>query len=174
MTDDELAGIARFTAAMEALGLIDGMAEPMWLHPAKAPGELVIAIDFDGTVVENEELDAPLGADAGAGPYLRLLAAAGVKLILWTVREGAHLDVAVGYWREVIRVEPWGINANPAMMSRKAKAHVYVDDRALGTPVWRGANGRPVVAWDVVGPMLMQIAGISFDEADNAAPEPTP
>ena len=57
---------------------------------------MVIAVDFDGTIVEHrypsigEEL--PFAIDT-----LRKLAEEGHRLILWTVREGQYLDDAVEF-----------------------------------------------------------------------------
>ena len=48
---------------------------------------MIIAIDFDGTVVTH---DFPLvGKDIGAVPVLKLLVENGHKLILWTMRSNA-------------------------------------------------------------------------------------
>lgn len=137
-----------------------------WLHSNRAAHKLTIAVDFDGTVVENSATFPDVGADAGAGPWLRHLNRHGVRLLLWTCRDddrlgGGGLDQAWAYWRNVLGIEPFGVNHNPRYPdSRKVHAHVYVDDRSLGCPTRIGSNGRPVVDWAVVGPALCVIAGL--------------
>lgn len=133
----------------------------MWNHRPRPASELIIAVDFDGTVVENHDEYPKLGKDAGAGPWLRKLYDRGVKCILWTVRHGEPLEVAVDHWTKICGTPPWAVNRNPnhdEPCSPKAHAHVFVDDRALGCPTKIGGNGRPVVDWDVVGPALLKIA----------------
>ena len=59
---------------------------------------MVIAVDFDGTIVEHRYpsigKELPFAIDT-----LRQLAAEGHRLILWTVREGQYLDDAVEFCR---------------------------------------------------------------------------
>lgn len=53
---------------------------------------MIIAVDFDGTVVSHEY--PHIGEDIGAVPVLKELVAAGHKLILYTMRSGRLLDEA--------------------------------------------------------------------------------
>jgi len=116
----------------------------------------VIAIDFDGTLVEHRYPD--IGPDVpGAFEWLAKLQNAGAKLILWTMRDGPTLTEAVEHCLER-GITFWGINGNPDQqwsLSPKAYAHVYIDDAALGCPV-KLAGRRAVVDWDIAGPEAMR------------------
>jgi hypothetical protein len=115
---------------------------------------MVIAVDFDGTIVEHkyprigEELP-----DAVA--TLRQLIRDGHKLILWTVREGALLDEALA-WCEERGITFYAVNRDfpeereeDRHFSRKIKADLFLDDRNLGgLPEWKQiysmiASGQP-------------------------------
>jgi len=117
---------------------------------------LVVAVDFDGTVVKHAY--PGIGADIGAAPWLKKLVEAGAKLVLWTMRDGEELDDAVE-WFETHGIELWGVQRNPTQDtwtgSPKAYAHVYVDDAALGVPLVRPEGERPYVDWGVAGPQLL-------------------
>ena len=128
---------------------------------------MYIAIDFDGTIVDHRYPD--IGAEVpGAVRWMKEWAAAGAKLLLWTMRSdgrsdgtGPVLADAVAFCRER-GVEFSGVNANPTQTwstSPKAYAHVYVDDAAFGCPLRTNprAGGRPFVDWDVVGPAVLAL-----------------
>ena len=104
---------------------------------------MTIAVDFDGTIVEDkypaigEEL--PFATDT-----LKMLIKERHKLILWTVREGETLEEAVN-WCHERGVDFYAINRdypeetldNNQHFSRKIKADVWIDDRNLGgLPDW--------------------------------------
>lgn len=102
---------------------------------------MIIAVDFDGTIVEHEYPE--IGEEI---PYafktLRSLQDLGHTLILWTFRSGKELEEAVEYCREN-GVEFYAINNNTpdeiydSSLSRKIYADVYIDDRnILGLPDW--------------------------------------
>lgn len=104
---------------------------------------LIIAVDFDGTIVEDRYPDIgrehPFAIDT-----LKRLNAERHRLILWTVREGRHLDEAVAFCRER-GVEFYAINRDYPeeergmnnRFSRKLKADLFIDDRSLGgLPDW--------------------------------------
>ena len=113
-----------------------------------------IAVDFDGTCVENAF--PYVGRDIGAAPVLKALIEKGHKLILWTVRTnvddptgdredpniilepGKYLDDAVAWFKEN-NIELHSINENPSQRSwstsPKVYVHMYIDDLALGTPL---------------------------------------
>ena len=104
---------------------------------------MVIAIDFDGTIVEHRypEIgpEIPFATDT-----LKMLIKDHHRLILWSVREGKLLDDAVNWCRER-GVEFYAINRdypeeqkqNNQFFSRKLKADVWIDDRNLGgLPDW--------------------------------------
>ena len=113
----------------------------------------VIAIDFDGTIVEHEYPDIG-AAVGGALETMRKLIDHGHSLILWTMRSGKMLDQAVFYLREA-GIQLYGINRNPAQdnwsASPKAYAQIYIDDAALGVPLIQPPFGkRPYVDWHAV------------------------
>ena len=104
---------------------------------------MVIAVDFDGTVVENRY--PAIGRELPfATETLRMLAREGHRLVLWTCREGQLLDEAVAWCRER-GVEFWAVNrdypeetqqTNPHW-TRKLKADLFIDDRQVGgLPDW--------------------------------------
>ena len=104
---------------------------------------MVIAVDFDGTIVEHRSpsigKELPFAIDT-----LRQLAAEGHRLILWTVREGQYLDDAVEFCRSrglefyaVNRDYPEEKKENNQRFTRKLKADLWIDDRNLGgLPDW--------------------------------------
>ena len=104
---------------------------------------MIIAVDFDGTIVEH-----CYPAIGKVRPFatetLKKLAADGHRLILWTVREGRLLDEAVEFCRErgvefyaVNRDYPEEEKAHNKHYSRKLKADVWIDDRNVGgLPDW--------------------------------------
>lgn len=113
----------------------------------------IIAVDFDGTVVDHRYPD--VGPELpGATEKLRAAAKAGVKLILWTMRSGKELQDAVAWYKER-EIPLFGINQNPTQHlwteSPKAFAHLYVDDAAYGAPLIQYAfMHRPGVDWSKV------------------------
>lgn len=104
---------------------------------------MIIAVDFDGTIVEHRYpaigREIPFAVDT-----LKKLVAERHKLILWTVREGKLLDEALTYCRErglefyaVNRDYPEEESESNNHFSRKLKADLFIDDRNLGgLPDW--------------------------------------
>ncbi len=104
---------------------------------------MVIAIDFDGTIVENRypEIgrELPFATDT-----LRMLINDHHRLVLWTCREGELLDNAVNWCRErgiefyaINRDYPEETTDNNPHFSRKLKADLFIDDRSVGgLPDW--------------------------------------
>ncbi len=115
---------------------------------------MIIAVDFDGTIVEHEypEIgeEVPLAIDT-----LKELHSNGHQLILWTVRIGEPLQHAYDYCGSK-GLNFIGINENPTQKfwngSPKAYARVYIDDAALGCPLVhpKEKNRRPYVDWKEV------------------------
>mgnify|MGYP003397217719 FL=1 len=117
---------------------------------------MIIALDFDGTVVSHEY--PHIGEDIGAVPVLKELVAAGHKLILFTMRSGKLLDDAVA-WFERNGIELYAVNENPEQKSRtssvKVHANIYIDDCALGCPIrYEEDIRRPFVDWKKVREIL--------------------
>lgn len=98
---------------------------------------MLIAVDFDGTLVEHRYPE--IGRELPfAFETLRMLQKEGHRLVLWSVREGKLLDEAVAFCRER-GVEFYAVNANyeeerenHQHFSRKLKADIFIDDRNLG------------------------------------------
>jgi hypothetical protein len=124
---------------------------------------LIIAIDFDGTLVEHRF--PKVGDEApGAFDWLKRFQTAGAKLMLWTMRSdgqecGPVLTEAVEFCRQR-GIEFWNVNVNPEQVdwstSHKQYAHVYIDDAAAGVPMREMGSGRKVVDWSIVGPIVME------------------
>ena len=98
---------------------------------------MVIAVDFDGTIVQNAypEIGAPKYDVIYALQYLQ---AAGNQLILWTCRDGDDLKRAVEYCEKVHNLHFDYINADTAEAlqkftgrSKKVGADFYIDDKAM-------------------------------------------
>ena len=104
---------------------------------------MIIAIDFDGTIVEHKY--PAIGAELPfAIDTLIKLKEEGHRLILWTVREGRLLEDAVTFCRErglefyaINRDYPEEEKGHNNHFSRKLKADLWIDDRNLGgLPDW--------------------------------------
>ncbi|MCQ2227178.1 MAG: hypothetical protein MJZ01_04610 [Bacteroidales bacterium] len=101
----------------------------------------IIAVDFDGTIVENRY--PQMGRErAFAFQTLRELQHKGYLLVLWTCRVGSLLDDAVELCKKN-GVEFYAVNsAYPGEVldgnaSRKIDADIYIDDRNFGgLPSW--------------------------------------
>lgn len=96
----------------------------------------IIAIDFDGTIVE----DAYPGIGSErlfAFETLKRLQRDGHRLILWTYRHGSKLDEAVSFCKEH-GIEFYAVNRSfpeeefDGKVSRKINADLFIDDRNLG------------------------------------------
>ncbi|GGZ47085.1 MULTISPECIES: BT0820 family HAD-type phosphatase [Mesonia] len=97
---------------------------------------LTIAVDFDGTIVEN--------AYPGIGETkifafetLKRLENEGHRLILWTYRHGKRLQAAVDFCKEN-GLEFYAVNMSypeeefDPQLSRKINADIFIDDRNVG------------------------------------------
>lgn len=103
---------------------------------------MIIAVDFDGTIVEHRY--PQIGNELPfATSTLRMLAAEQHKLILWTVRRGKLLDDAVEWCRKH-GVEFYAVNKNfpeeildDGSCYGKINADIFIDDCNLGgIPDW--------------------------------------
>ena len=102
-----------------------------------------IAVDFDGTIVENRYPD--IGRErAFSVLVLKKLIAEGNEVILWTSRSGIFLNYAVE-WCNSNGLTFYAVNSNQRNCcnphqfhgSRKIRADIYIDDRNLGgIPNW--------------------------------------
>ncbi len=103
-----------------------------------------IAVDFDGTIVHHKYpsigKEKPFAVDT-----LKMLAADGHELILWTVRSGKLLQEAID-WCEARGLRFYAVNSNVPSGSLfeganegspKISADVFIDDANLGgLPEW--------------------------------------
>ena len=105
------------------------------------PKLLTIAVDFDGTLVENRypEIGKPI---LFAFETLRKLQQDGHQLILWTYRSGVKLEEAVAFC-ESKGISFYAVNKSypeeeyDGHMSRKILADIFIDDRNInGLPPW--------------------------------------
>lgn len=105
---------------------------------------MIIAVDFDGTIVEHKYPE--IGEEIPfATETLKMLIKDHHRLILWSVREGKLLEDAVNWCKER-GIEFWAVNRdypeengtdNNNHYSRKLKADCFIDDRNIGgLPDW--------------------------------------
>jgi hydroxymethylpyrimidine pyrophosphatase-like HAD family hydrolase len=98
---------------------------------------MIIAVDFDGTLVEH--CYPEIGREKlFAFEALKDLQKQNHQLILWTIRTGNELEEAVQFCRER-GIEFYAVNKSypeevldPETTSRKIQADVYIDDRNVG------------------------------------------
>ena len=96
----------------------------------------IIAVDFDGTIVEDAypQIGKPM---MFAFETMKMLQEKGHRLILWTYRSGPRLDDAVRFCEEN-GVYFYAVNCSfPGEefndnMSRKIHADLFIDDRNVG------------------------------------------
>ena len=103
---------------------------------------MIIAVDFDGTIVTHEYPKIGKEIPFAIDTLKRLQTTPDHLLVLWTVREGALLDEAVEFCRSR-GLEFYAVNNNYPEESteypepRKLKADLFIDDRNLGgLPDW--------------------------------------
>lgn len=121
---------------------------------------MIIAVDFDGTIVEHEY--PRIGAEIPfAIETLKKLQKEQHRLILWSVREGKLLEEAVEYCRQR-GLEFYAANKDypeetldDKKYSRKLKVDLFIDDRNLG--------GLP--DWGIIYRMIHD--GITYEQAMN-------
>lgn len=118
---------------------------------------MIIAVDFDGTIVENKY--PQIGKEIPfAITTLKKLQAENHFLILWTVREGKLLEEAIVFCRKR-GLEFYAVNRNypeesdiSVLQNRKINADFFIDDRNVG--------GLP--DWGVIYEMIN--SGLSYKE----------
>ncbi len=97
---------------------------------------LTIAVDFDGTIVEDEypRIGRPI---IFAFETLKKLQDEGHRLILWTYRKGRALEEAVKFCEEK-GIVFYAVNKSfpeeefDISFSRKIHADIFIDDRNIG------------------------------------------
>lgn len=101
----------------------------------------IIAVDFDGTIVEDQYPDIGKPMIFAFDTLLRLMKD-GHRLILWTFRSGKELDDAIEFC-ENNGIRFYAVNKNfpdeeyPGESPRKILADIFIDDRIIGGfPGW--------------------------------------
>ncbi|GAA4932235.1 hypothetical protein GCM10023314_00630 [Algibacter agarivorans] len=97
---------------------------------------LIIAVDFDGTIVEDAypRIGKPI---LFAFETLKKLQSEGHRLILWTYRSGHRLDEAVKFCEDN-DIHFYAVNSSfpeeeySNEVSRKINADLFIDDRNIG------------------------------------------
>lgn len=114
---------------------------------------MIIAIDFDGTVVTHEF--PKIGKEIGAEEVLKRLISNGHELVLNTMRSRDELDEAKKWFKER-EIKLIGYNESPGQKSwtssSKTYAQLYIDDAALGCPLKedKKLSNRPFVDWQEI------------------------
>lgn len=97
----------------------------------------IIAVDFDGTLVEDKfpEIGRP---NDNLWAWMKEQQNNGAKIILWTCRDGKNLEDAVAYSVMCMGFNFDAVNCNVQETrhlfnndTRKAYANIYIDDKAI-------------------------------------------
>lgn len=106
--------------------------------------ELILAIDFDGTISTEPDIGKPLELQFNAKEVLTRLHEDGAKLILWTCRTGAHLDEALKFLQDNNMLHLFDkindqldevIEKYSPDVARKVGADIYYDDKSAMTEI---------------------------------------
>ncbi len=123
---------------------------------------MIIAVDFDGTIVTHEYPKIGREIPFAIDTLKRIQEEGHHQLILWTVREGELLQEAVEYCRAK-GLEFYAVNNNYPEgefidnQPRKLSAELFIDDRNLGgLPDW-GVIYRMVMSGNPLSPMSAEI-----------------
>lgn len=109
-------------------------------------GDLVLAIDFDGTITTEPDMDRhkKLVLQPHCARVLQRMHEDGMRLILWTCRSGPTLDEAVAFLNEndllhvfeTFNDQLHEVNSKYAPhVGRKIGADVYYDDKSAMTTI---------------------------------------
>ena len=103
-------------------------------------GELVLAVDFDGTITTEPEIGHVLVLQPDCKRVLTRLAEDGIKLMLWTCRTGPGLDEALSFLKandmehlfDTVNDQLQEVKDKYAPhVARKLGADFYIDDKNL-------------------------------------------
>jgi ribonucleotide monophosphatase NagD (HAD superfamily) len=101
---------------------------------------LIVAIDYDGTIVEDGHSNNPK-AMPNAFEVIKRLAKNKHKLILFTCREGKTLEAAVKFCKDngiTFNAVNESIDKSLSYAKHKPVADIYIDDRAIMTKIdWK-------------------------------------
>ncbi len=103
---------------------------------------MIIAVDFDGTIVEHAYPAIGKQIPFAIETLIKIQSEGEHQLILWTVREGDLLQEAVDYCKQH-GLEFYAVNKDypeeeyDERANRKLKADLFIDDRNIGgLPDW--------------------------------------
>ena len=123
---------------------------------------MIIAVDFDGTIVKHEYPKIGRELPFAIDTLKRLQQSPEYQLILWTVREGVELQEALEFCKNR-GLEFYAVNTNypeeeaEHKEPRKLKADLFIDDRNLGgLPDW-GVIYRMIVSGKYLEPITTEI-----------------
>jgi len=123
---------------------------------------MLIAVDFDGTIVTHEYPKIGREIPFAIDTLKRLQQEYQYQLVLWTVREGVELEEAVAYCQDRGLVF-YAVNNNypeetaKDQQPRKLKADLFIDDRNLGgLPDW-GIIYRMITSGTYLEPISSEI-----------------
>jgi len=123
---------------------------------------MIIAVDFDGTIVKHEYPKIGRELPFAVDTLKRLQQSPEYQLILWTVREGVELQEALEFCKNR-GLEFYAVNSNypeeeaEHKEPRKLKADLFIDDRNLGgLPDW-GIIYRMIVSGKFLEPVTTEI-----------------
>lgn len=101
---------------------------------------MIIAVDFDGTIVENRLPKIGAEIPHAVECIIRLQKEEQHQIILWTVREGDLLEEALDWCKQrglVFYAANKNFPEDKTLGTRKLKADLYIDDLNLGgIPDW--------------------------------------
>ena len=116
---------------------------------------MVIAVDFDGTIIEGGNFPSLGPSLPYAFEVLNFIKSKGHKLILWTCRGGESLDIAVKFCRDNgLEFDAINENINPEQYvhtSNKIVANIYIDDAAYPVIKRELFEGKPAIDWLEIG-----------------------
>lgn len=107
-------------------------------------GELIIAVDFDGTITTNPDMGGELILQEHCKEVLMRLYDDGVTLVLWTCRSGIALKQALDFLSQqglfhifvsVNEQVPEVYDKYYPEVAKKVGADIYIDDKNLGTVI---------------------------------------
>jgi hydroxymethylpyrimidine pyrophosphatase-like HAD family hydrolase len=112
---------------------------------------MIIAVDFDGTIIEAGHFPNLGPALPYAFEVLKKLQEKGHQLILWTCRGGKYLDAAVEFCKENgLTFDAINENIDKEYYnhtSNKIVANIYIDDAAYPV-IKKELAGIPAIDWE--------------------------
>ena len=120
--------------------------------------DLIIALDFDGTICKHTKFPNVGPPVPGAIDWIKKYDELGARQFLWSCRNGQYLGNAIEYLEEngVILEGYNDISYGSKAFAPYPKlfANIYIDDAAIGVPLIYTSDERAYLDWDVVGPAV--------------------